>query len=159
MTETFPGEVQILPDGSTVARRAAEELVRIANDAVKQSGRFTIALAGGSTPKTLYELLASDPKLRSAMPWDKMQVFFGDERHVGPDDTESNYRMAREGLLSKVPLGPEQLSHIKGEYGVSIRKTSGESDLGAAVQCGSRIETAREPTRQSLLLSVPAMVR
>jgi 6-phosphogluconolactonase len=67
VTETFPGNVRIPPDATAVAGRAAQELVRIANDAVERSERLTIALAGDSTPKTFYGLLASDPKLRSAL--------------------------------------------------------------------------------------------
>jgi 6-phosphogluconolactonase len=75
-----------------------------------------VALAGGSTPKALYSLLANDAALRSQVPWDKMYVYFGDERSVGPDHADSNFRMATETMLSKVPLKPEQVFRIKGEY-------------------------------------------
>jgi len=75
-----------------------------------------VALTGGSTPRTLYSLLASDAALRAQLPWDKMSLYFGDERSVGPDDAESNFRMANETLLSKVPLKPEQVFRMKGEY-------------------------------------------
>jgi Glucosamine-6-phosphate isomerases/6-phosphogluconolactonase len=84
------GEVRILTDGAAIAKQAADELIRIAGTAVKDHGRFTIALAGGSTPKALYHLLVDDPALRSRVPWDKMGVFFGDERHVGPGQQFSN---------------------------------------------------------------------
>jgi 6-phosphogluconolactonase len=110
------GTVRILPDGTTMAKEAAEELVRTAENAVKQHGRFTIALAGGSTPKALYHLLVEDPALRNRVPWDKMGVFFGDERHVGPGHPDSNFQMATDALLSKAPLKPEQVKRIKGEY-------------------------------------------
>ncbi len=73
-------------------------------------------LAGGSTPKALYGLLVNDPALRAQVPWDKMQVFFSDERHVGPDHPDSNFRMANEAMISKSPLKPEQVTRIKGEY-------------------------------------------
>jgi 6-phosphogluconolactonase len=109
-------EVRILPDGLAIARRAAEKLVQIAADAVRQKGSFELVLSGGSTPKTLYSLLVNEPALRSQMPWDKMHLFFGDERHVKPDDAQSNYRMAVETLISNSPLKPEQISRIKGEY-------------------------------------------
>lgn len=108
--------VRILPDGAAIARYAAKELVRIAAGAVKDHGRFTLVLAGGSTPKALYRLLVEEPVLRAAVPWDKMEVFFGDERHVGPEDPESNYRMTRDAMLSAAPVPPDQILRIKGEY-------------------------------------------
>ena len=109
-------EVRILPDANAIARRAAEKIAEAAAVAVKEKGVFTISLAGGSTPKTLYSLLASDPVFKSQVPWDKTQFLFGDERHVPPDDSESNFRMANESMLSKVSLKPEQVIRIKGEY-------------------------------------------
>src|SRR5579859_4339044 len=109
-------EVRILPDGPAIARRCAQKFVEIAAAAVKQKGSFEVVLAGGSTPKTLYSLLVNDPALRSQLPWDKMHLFFGDERHVGPDDPQSNFCMARETLISKSPLKPERVIRIKGEY-------------------------------------------
>src|SRR5271155_2097633 len=87
----------------------------IAIESVQQKGSFAVALSGGSTPKTMHGLLVNDPALRSRMPWDKMHIFFGDERHVKPDDAESNYRMATETLISKSPLKPEQVTRMKGE--------------------------------------------
>jgi 6-phosphogluconolactonase len=83
---------------------------------VRERGSFNVALAGGSTPKALYSLLVSDPTLRSQVPWDKLHLFFGDERHVPPDHPDSNFRMATEALISKSPLKPEQIARIKGEY-------------------------------------------
>jgi 6-phosphogluconolactonase len=78
---------------------------------VKSRGRFTVALAGGSTPKGFYSLLARNPTL----PWDGMYFFFGDERHVPPDDPESNYRMARETLLAKIPIPDGNVFRIPAE--------------------------------------------
>jgi 6-phosphogluconolactonase len=109
-------EVQILPDAAAIARRAAEKIIEAAIIAVKERGVFTLSLAGGSTPKALYNLLVTDRTLRSQMPWDKTQFFFGDERHVPPDDPDSNFRMASESMLSKVTLRPEQVIRIKAEY-------------------------------------------
>jgi 6-phosphogluconolactonase len=109
-------EIRILADGAAIARRAAEEFVQAAAEAVQQKGSFTVALAGGSTPKALYSLLATDAALRSQVPWDKIHLFFGDERHVGPDQPDSNFRMATEAMISKAPLKPEQVTRIKGEY-------------------------------------------
>jgi len=109
-------EIRILADGAAIAKRAAQEFVRAAAAAVQQKGIFNVSLAGGSTPKALYTLLATDAALRSQVPWDKMHVFFGDERHVAPDDPDSNFRMATEAMISKSPLKPEQVTRIKGEY-------------------------------------------
>jgi 6-phosphogluconolactonase len=109
-------EIRILADGAAIARRAAQEFVQAAADAVHTRGSFNVALAGGSTPKTLYSLLVNDPALRSQVPWDKMHLFFGDERHVAPDHPDSNFGMAKEAMISKAPLKPEQVTRIKGEY-------------------------------------------
>jgi 6-phosphogluconolactonase len=108
--------VELFANGMEIARRAAADVVRIAGDAVAAHGAFTIALSGGSTPKVLYALLAEHPSLRNSLPWDKMKVFFGDERHVGPGHADSNFQMATDAMLSKVPLRPDQVHRIKGEY-------------------------------------------
>ena len=107
-------EIQVFRDVNDIASRAAELILAAANTAVQQNGRFTIALAGGSTPKTLYSLLSSEPYF-SVMPWDKTYIFFGDERCVPPDDKDSNFRMASESMLTKLALKPEQVHRIKAE--------------------------------------------
>jgi 6-phosphogluconolactonase len=107
-------EVRILADAAAITQRAAREFVDAAAAAKKEKGSFNVALAGGSTPKALYALLASDA-LRGQLPWDMMQVFFGDERNVKPTHPDSNFRMATETLISKVPLKPEQVHRIKAE--------------------------------------------
>ena len=93
-------EIRIFETAADLFRGAAEEFCNQAHTAVAQRGKFSVALSGGSTPKSLYQLLATDPKV----PWDKTYFFFGDERHVPPDHPESNYRMANEAMLSKAPL-------------------------------------------------------
>lgn len=108
--------VKLFDHGSEIASYAANEIARISREAVSARGLFAIALAGGSTPKMLYALLAEHPALRTALPWDKIEVFFGDERHVGPDHADSNFRMASDAMLAKVPLRAEQVHRIKGEY-------------------------------------------
>ena len=108
--------VQVFNHCSEIASYASREVARMARDAVSARGVFSIALAGGSTPKMLYALLAEHPALRNSLPWDKMQVFFGDERHVGPGHADSNFQMASDSMLSKVPLGEGQIHRIKGEY-------------------------------------------
>jgi 6-phosphogluconolactonase len=92
---------------------AAEEVVQCANQAVAERGRFTIALSGGSTPKSLYNLLATNAL--NTLPWDRMFFFWGDERHVPPTDAESNYRMVNEAMLSKVPVPPANVFRVATE--------------------------------------------
>jgi 6-phosphogluconolactonase len=109
-------EIRILADAASIAKRAAQEFVQAAAAAVRERGSFNVALAGGSTPKALYSLLVNDATLRSQVPWDKIHLFFGDERHVAPDHPDSNFRMATEAMIAKAPLEPEQVTRIKGEY-------------------------------------------
>jgi 6-phosphogluconolactonase len=121
MSSTSPSaaasrEIRILPDAAAIARRAAQELLQVAAAAVAARGIFTVALAGGSTPKALYTLLADDAQLRAQFPWSYTQFFFGDERSVPPDDPDSNYRMASEAMLSKAPIKPDQVKRISGEF-------------------------------------------
>lgn len=95
-------EIRVLTTPQELFAAAADEVIQLANQAVSARGRFTIALSGGSTPKSLYNLLATNA--RTALPWEKMFFFWSDERHVPPDNPESNYRMANEAMLSKVPV-------------------------------------------------------
>lgn len=92
---------------------AAEEVIRCAKEAVAERGRFTIALSGGSTPKNLFALLATNA--RTSLPWDKTFFFWGDERHVPPTDADSNYRMADEAMLSKIPVAASNVFRIPAE--------------------------------------------
>ena len=108
---TSSSDIRVFPDPSELFRAGADEFVAQTKDATRARGRFTVALAGGSTPKSLYNLLANI----SALPWDKVFFFFGDERHVPPDSPESNYRMARESLLSKIPVPPANIFRVPAE--------------------------------------------
>jgi 6-phosphogluconolactonase len=108
-------EIRILADVAAIAKRAAQEFVQAAASSVRANGSFNVALAGGSTPKALYSLLVDDRVLRSQVPWDKIHLFFGDERHVGPGHPDSNFRMATEAMISKAPLRKDQVTRIKGE--------------------------------------------
>jgi 6-phosphogluconolactonase len=115
MPSTKPA-IQIVADADALYQAAAAEFVRQAEEAVQANGACTVALSGGSTPKGLYELLADDPSWPGQVPWDQLHVFWGDERHVPPDHAESNYRMAHEALLSKVPIPPANVHRIKSEH-------------------------------------------
>jgi 6-phosphogluconolactonase len=124
-----PSNIYILADVAAIARRAATEFVRIAQAAVREKGEFSVALAGGSTPKALYQLLVRDAALRNAVPWDETQIYFGDERHAGPDDPESNFKMASDAMLRDAPLLPGQIWRIKGEYADAERAAREYEDL------------------------------
>jgi 6-phosphogluconolactonase len=106
-------EIRTFTTPQEISAAAAEEVVRAANEAVNRDGRFTLALSGGSTPKNLYNLLATNA--RTALPWDRMFFFWGDERHVPPTDPESNYRMADETMLAKIPVAASNVFRIKTE--------------------------------------------
>jgi 6-phosphogluconolactonase len=107
-------ELVIGRDLDELSRRAAEEFVRLAGQSVGHSGRFTVALSGGSTPKSLYHLLAG-PAYSERVPWHKVHFFWGDERCVPPAHRESNYGMAKAALLSKVPIPEENVHRMAGE--------------------------------------------
>jgi len=107
-------KLTIVADPAALAEAAADAIFEAATSAVAAHGRFTVALAGGSTPRTAYELLAS-PRRSARMPWARTFVFFGDERGVGPEHPDSNYRMAHAALLAKVPIPAEQVYRVRGE--------------------------------------------
>src|SRR5688572_28734976 len=107
-------EVKVLPDAKAIAEEAARRVIDAARLAVDERGSFSIALSGGSTPKALYTLLAAEP-YRSQVEWDRWHILFGDERGVPPEHADSNYRMAHEALLSKVPIPPSHVHRMKGE--------------------------------------------
>ena len=109
-------EIKVVPDARAVAAEAAERVAAAAAHAIEERGRFSIALSGGSTPKALYGLLAAEP-YRSAIDWARVHVLFGDERAVPPDHKDSNYRMAAEALLTKVPIPGDNVHRMKGELG------------------------------------------
>ncbi len=101
----------VAADLDALARLAADRVRALAGDALAARGRFRIALAGGSTPRALYAHLAAARDLD----WLRTDVFFGDERSVGPDDPQSNFRMARETLLVPAGVPPENVRRLRGE--------------------------------------------
>jgi 6-phosphogluconolactonase len=106
-------DIRIVPDPPSLFQAAADDFVSQATSTVKAQDRFTVALSGGSTPRGLFGLLAA--QYRERLPWNKMFFFWGDERHVPPDSSESNYRMAYEALLSKVPVPPANVFRVPAE--------------------------------------------
>jgi len=103
--------VAIYPDSTTLSHEAAQYVVRLATEAIASHGRFTIALSGGSTPKALYSLLGNEP-YRSQIDWALVEIFWSDERCVPPDSSDSNYQLAQEVLLSKVPIAANQVHRM-----------------------------------------------
>lgn len=95
--------LHVFESKEALAEAATQDFVLRAREAIEVSGRFAVALAGGSTPKMTYERLAGDHA--DDLDWSKVHCFFGDERTVPPDHENSNYRMAKEALLDHVPVG------------------------------------------------------
>src|SRR5262249_38399668 len=108
-------EIEVLDALPQLSLRAASLLGQRAEEAVASSGRFALALSGGSTPARLYQVLAGRPEFRDRLPWDRTHFFWGDERHVPPDHSESNFRLANQVLLSKLKLPPENIHRIRSE--------------------------------------------
>jgi 6-phosphogluconolactonase len=100
--------IRIFPDAATLSRAAAALFVRQAGDAARERGCFSVALAGGRTPADMYRLLARPPLSRE-VDWQRVHIFWGDERCVPPDDPRSNARMAHETFLDHVPIPAEQV--------------------------------------------------
>jgi 6-phosphogluconolactonase len=130
-------EIKVVPDAAEIAHEAAERIVAAGHRAAGEGRSFSVALSGGSTPKTLFELLAG-PAYKSRIDWTRVEVFFGDERTVPPDHKDSNYRMAHEALLSKVPIPGDNVYRMAGElepheaakqYGQMLKEKFGEGGL------------------------------
>ena len=115
-------------DGADLSERAADEFVRLARQAIQLAGRFTVALSGGSTPKALYTLLAA-PGVAQRISWNRVHLFWGDERCVAPDHPESNYRMVEESLISKIQIPRENLHRMAGEKTPQIAALEYEAEL------------------------------
>jgi 6-phosphogluconolactonase len=122
-------KVEILPSPAAVAEAAGRFFIAAATAAVAARGRFTVALSGGSTPEVLYRWLAA-PERAAQVNWPRVEVFFGDERCVPPDDPASNYGTAREALLSRVPLPPGNVHRVLGELPPEEAASAYERELG-----------------------------
>ena len=118
-------EIKVVPDAKAVAAEAAHRVAAAAERAISQRGNFSIALSGGSTPKALYALLTDEP-YRSRIDWSRVHILFGDERGVAPDHKDSNFKMADEALLSKVPIPKNQIHRMKGELGERAEEAAKE---------------------------------
>lgn len=106
--------IKVVKDPKQIVEEAAQRIVAAAAKCEKEGNLFALFLSGGSTPKSLYQLLASE-EWKTQIDWRNVEIYFGDERCVPPDSPDSNYRMANESLISKVPIPPGQVFRIKGE--------------------------------------------
>jgi 6-phosphogluconolactonase len=128
-----------------LAEAAARDFATRAREAIEGQGRFAVALAGGSTPKATYEVLARD--YIDKLDWSRLHVFFGDERTVPPDHEDSNYRMAREALLSHVPVG--SVHRMRGELPPAEAAAAYEEELREYFK-----ESDRFPSFDLILLGI-----
>jgi 6-phosphogluconolactonase len=124
-------EAIVYPDSSALIAGAADFIVAEAARAIAERGRFAIALSGGSTPKPVYERLAASPRVD----WTRVHLFFGDERCVPPDDSRSNYHMAKMALIDRIEIPKENVHRMRGEddpeaaadaYAEELRSVLGE---------------------------------
>ena len=132
------GRIEVLPDPPSLAHHVAEWMTAAARAA---AGPFRVSLSGGSTPKTLYGLLASD-EFRGRFPWQRVSWYWGDERFVPYDDPESNYRMTREAMLAKAPVPPENIHPVPADGTPDAAALRYEQTLQAAYGA-----TALDPAR------------
>ncbi len=113
MSSKLPPTILVFETPEQVALAAAERFVEHAQTSIHDHGLFTVALSGGKTPRRMYELLATGA-FKARLEWSAVHLFFGDERMVPPDHSESNYRLARESLISHVPIPPDNVHQMNG---------------------------------------------
>ncbi len=134
-----------------VAKAAARLFTTAAVNAAASRGLARIAISGGTTPKAMFQLLANpaQPFLKQ-LPWDRLDLYWVDERCVPPDNSESNYRMTAEALLSKVPLPPDRVHRMEGELDPEVAAARYES----AIRNTFKLEGAETPTFDLVLLGM-----
>jgi 6-phosphogluconolactonase len=106
--------IEILPDADQLAKTAVKHFIHIAQQSIENHGLFSVVLSGGSTPQSLYSLLASEP-YSEQVDWSRTHFFWGDERCVPPDHTDSNYFKAWTSFLSHIPVPQENIHRIPAE--------------------------------------------
>ena len=127
--------IQSFPTPERLADAVAQHIVARAAAAIAATGRFTLALSGGSTPRAAYSRLATGDSRLTTEAWQRTHVVWGDERCVPPDDPRSNYRMAKEALLDQMPIPAHQIHRIRGED--DPEKAAGEYERELRVLLGS----------------------
>lgn len=133
------GELLVFPDVDRLAQEAADRFAALAAAAVAERDRFAVALAGGSTPEPVYALLAQQPLARE-LDWSRVEVFWGDERCVPPDHSDSNYRMARQSLLRHVPIPGGKVHRIKGKLDPAEAAAAYRLELQEVMGGGGRFD-------------------
>jgi 6-phosphogluconolactonase len=151
MSPAVRGNVEIFPGMAELTISAAERFVAAAAAAIDATETFSVALSGGSTPRALFAALAS-PEYASRVYWPGVNVFWGDERCVPPDDEGSNYRMARETLLDHVPVRAANIHRMRGEDDPAGAAEQYERDLRAAFETPIGPPRAAPGTRFDLVL-------
>jgi 6-phosphogluconolactonase len=106
--------IRVLPDTPSIVQEIAQQIITQADQTIQRGQMFSLFLSGGSTPKALYQYLASD-EIRPLIDWRGVELYFGDERCVPPDSDLSNYKMAYQTLISKVPIPTDNVYRMKGE--------------------------------------------
>ena len=144
-------DLAVLPSAAALAAAAAERFVAAAGDAIASRGQFVVALSGGSTPRDTYRRLATEALVSRVM-WSRVQVLWGDERCVPPDHVESNYRMARETLLDRVPVPAANVHRIHGEDDPATAAGVYEATLRALLRTPAGPPTATAGARIDLVL-------
>jgi len=124
----FESRIEKFADGKELAKAAAHRFAAIIRAALAERGQAAVALAGGSTPTDTYREIAAGSS-ENPLAWDHVHIFWGDERCVPPDHSDSNYRMAREALLQRVPLPVANVHRIHGEAGPQLAADSYERKL------------------------------
>jgi 6-phosphogluconolactonase len=151
-------QLTTLADGEAVAKRAALQIARTLDDARRARGVAHLALSGGTTPARAYELLASE-----LQDWDGVEVWFADERCVGPEDEESNYRLARETLLIAAGIPDERVHRMEGElgpeegaarYARALRERVPAEADGATEAAGTIGESEAMPALDAIVLGI-----
>jgi 6-phosphogluconolactonase len=132
-------EFRVYPDAASLARAAVEHFVTLSTAAIATRGRFVVALSGGSTPRATYALLATG-EFAAGVDWPHVHVFWGDERCVPPDHPDSNYRMARETLLDRVPIPADNIHRIRGELEPNQAAAAYQAELEATLDADGQFD-------------------
>jgi 6-phosphogluconolactonase len=144
--------VRVHPDAAALYAAAAEHVAEAAARAVAERGRFLLVMAGGSTPRGVYERLAGPVGER--IPWQRVHLFWGDERCVSPDDPASNYGMAEASLLHAVPVPAKNLHRIHGEHGALGAAELYDAALAAFFGAARPTDPGARPAFDLVLLGV-----
>lgn len=151
MPRPFSVAYQVSEDSTALSHAAARQFVKGARAAVEARGTARLAISGGSTPKATFKLLADPAQpYRAEMPWERLEIYWVDERCVPPDHPDSNYRMTKENLLDHVPIPASQVHRMRGELPPEEAAAKYESELRNSF----RLEGAQSPVFDLLALGM-----